>query len=410
MRVAFIVDAFPTISETFILNQITGLIDLGHQVVIFAGARCGDRESQLDIRRYNLDDKTYYHNEKPTNRWGRTLLAVVLLGYYFFKSPKTLLNSLNFFKYGRDAASLSLFYKAVLFTARGPFDILQCHFAPNGSLGVLLRELGVRGKVITMFHGYDIRRGIAEGKEIYAELFRDGDCFLSISDYNEKYLTEFGADPQRIVYHPVGIDLSKFVFRGARAVSGPKEPVKILTVARLIEVKGLNYALHAVSELVHVKGMRHVRYQVVGDGPLRGEMEELVEKLNIKPYVHFFGLQQAAGVIQLLRESDLFLLPSLGEALPVVLMEAQAVGLPVVATKVGSVHQVVLDGQSGFLVPPKDVGAMVDKLHELISHRETWLSMGEVGRRHIESHYDIHQLNKRLVSIYQECLAGHGNL
>lgn len=409
MRIAFIVDAFPTISETFILNQITGLIDLGHQVVIFAGTRCEERESQPDIRTYNLDDHTYYHNEKPDNRWGRILLAFILFGYYFFKSSRTILNSLNVFKYGGDAASLSLFYKVILFTARGPFDILQCHFAPNGSLGVLLKELGVRGKVVTMFHGYDIRRGVAEGKEIYAKLFRDGDCFLSISDYNEKHLIEFGADPKKIVHHPVGIDLTKFMFRGARAVSDLKEPVKILTVARFIEVKGLNYALHAISELVHARNVRHVRYQVVGDGPLRDEMEELTAKLNIKPFVHFFGLQQAAGVIQLLRESDLFFLPSLGEALPVVLMEAQAVGLPVVATKVGSVHQVVLDGQSGFLVPPTDVEAMVDKLNELIDRRDLWPSMGEAGRRHIEQHYDIHQLNQRLVSIYQECLTRHEN-
>jgi colanic acid/amylovoran biosynthesis glycosyltransferase len=120
--------------------------------------------------------------------------------------------------------------------------------------------------------------------------------------------------------------------------------------------------------------------------------------------VRLLGAKSQDEVIGELRRSDILLAPSLAEALPVSLMEAHAMGLPVVATRVGSVDQIVREGCSGFLVEPGDAAALCRPLADLIRHPELRSEMGRRGRRHIERHYDIERLNDRLVEIYRELL------
>ena len=132
----------------------------------------------------------------------------------------------------------------------------------------------------------------------------------------------------------------------------------------------------------------------------------MAQKLDIKDKVYFMGPQTQEAVIRILRESHLFLLPSIDEALPVVLMEAQASGLPVVATDVGSVAQVMVDNRSGYIVPVRDPKAMCDKMEYLIRNPHLWPAMGQEGRRHVEGRYDIKELNQRLVHLCQGLLGG----
>ncbi len=407
MRIAFIVDSFPILSETFILNQITGLIELGHDVEIFAGFRPRENKIHSETKEYNLLEHTHYHNDKPLNRCKRGIKGMKLLLQNIWKNPGVILRALNFIRYGKEALSLTLLYRAALFLRTGEFDIIFCHFATNGNLGALMKELGIKGKLVAMFHGYDIRLGIKEGGEIYHKLFKYGDCFLSISDYNYRHMVMFGADPRRIIHHSVGIDLGKFSFReGSDSARRSGKPVRILTVGRLIQEKGLNYGIHALHKLLHDKDSRNLEYRIIGDGPLMEELHEMVRELNLTQSVHFLGPRENDQVITFLRESDIFLLPSIAEALPVSLMEAQAVGLPVVATSVGSVSQVVDAGKSGFLVPERDVDAMAERLGYLIEHPEVWPEMGQAGRKFVEEHYNIDKLNDRLVEIFRGLLDG----
>lgn len=485
MRIAFIVVSFPAVSETFVLNQITGLIDLGHTVEIFAGscpkgslaktpcaareARQGRQRSQrkgetsnlqpptlnierevrhTDIDRYHLMAHTRCHNYKPAN-WGhRILKAAWLMLAQGWRNPLAVLRSLNVFKYGREALSLNLFYKTILFLSAGKFDVIYCQFGSSGNVGAMLKELGISGKLMTMFHGSDIRRGIEKGAGIYRRLMDQGDCFLSISDFNYKHLVGFGVDPQKIVPHPVGIDLTRFPFRESDGIIKEGEPVRILTMARLSQEKGLEYGIRAVGRLLqktidkktfnierstsNVQRYRvdtddnteqkadasvpsvvnsspkdaFLRYQIIGDGPLEAELKTLVKDLGLGDIVEFLGAQDSDKVAESLQKSHLFLLPSIAEATPVSLMEAQAVGLPVVATRVGGVSEVVVDGKSGFLVPPGDMDALAEKLRYLIENPCLWSAMGRRGREHVEQHYDIAKLNKRLVEIFEGMVQG----
>ena len=149
----------------------------------------------------------------------------------------------------------------------------------------------------------------------------------------------------------------------------------------------------------------NLKYNIIGDGPLIGDLKYIVNKMMLNNVVHFLGPKEQEEIIDLLQQSHIFLCPSIAEALPVSIMEAQAVGLPVVATDVGSVSQIVLDGKSGFLVPARNVDALTERLLYLIDHPEICIQMGRHGRNNVEIHFDIDKLNDRLVQIYERLLA-----
>ena len=401
MNIAFIVDVFPSLSQTFVLNQITGLLDRGHQVDVFTREIGADKEEHPDIDRYRLRDRTYPLG-CPAARWSRLRRGADLCVRRMRSNPGAVLGALNVFRYGRFAASLTLLFQSAPFFRR--YDIVHCQFGHNGRLGATLKELGLQRKLVVTFHGYDIRAGLASGGAVYGALWEAVDRLIAISKYNHDHLLRFGADPKKIVYHPVGIDCKRFsTKRGGDA--SRDYGIKLLSVARLVEEKGLETGIRALHQLSRQRPEVLFRYDIIGDGPLRDRLQRLVDELSLSSCIHLLGGKSQDDVIEALHGSDVLLAPSLAEALPVSLMEAHAAGLPVLATRVGSVDQIVQDGVSGFLVPAGDVAALSRRLADLAGNEDERKKMGRRGRRHIEQHYDIDRLNDRLVSLYQELLA-----
>lgn len=403
VKVAFLVPRFPILSETFILNQITGLLDSGCDVQIFSRYHPKDSLFHDDVRKYRLMEKVTYL-DSPKNSLARARSALHLLRRHGLKAPVTMLNALNPFKYGKYALSFRMMHWVTLFL--GDYDILLCHFGhPAGMLGASLKEVGIKGKLVTMFHGHDIRLGLDKGAHIYSKLFRYGDCFLSISDYNYKNLVKFGAESKKIIHHPVGIDLDLFS-PDEKKVKTNDVGITILTVARLVPEKGLEYGIKAVCEVLRKHPGIDFKYHIFGSGPQETHLKQLTKDCGITEAVTFFGPIGQDRVVEEMKNADIFLLPSVAEALPVCLMEAQAMKLPVIATDVGSVSQVVVNGKSGFIVPECDIKALADKLGYLVEHPEIRPEMGNAGRGHIIKHYDIHKLNDRLLKIFQLLLDG----
>ena len=399
MKIAFIVGEFPSLSETFILNQITGLLDLGHDVEIFAQKGNFNGKIHPDVIDYNLKNRVHYFNIPP-HRIKRIIKAIFFLITNFCRSPIKILKSLNIFRYGKHALSLNLLYATISFLNKD-FDIIYCHFGPIGNMGACLKQIGFKGKIVTMFHGSDIRLGIIKGKNYYKKLFEVGDCFLVISKYNYKNLVRFGANPKKIIFHPVGIDINKFT----NFLTRKQKKTIILTVARLIEEKGLSYSLKAIKLLLERNPRLNIKYRIIGDGPLKKNLEEIVKDFNLNDLVDFLGATEQKGVIKEMEKSNIFLLPSIAEALPVVLMEAQAMKLPVITTNVGGIPEVIVDGKSGFLVPSMDIKAMAKKIEYLLRNPKIRLQMGTYGRKHIIKNYDINKLNPRLIKIFQNLIA-----
>ncbi len=402
MRIAFLVGRFPTISKTFILDQIIGLIERGHEVDIFSGSRGKDPKVHPDVRKYDLLSKTHYRYSPPK--------AIERIIDYSWKNPFALVKSLNIFKYGKNALSLRLFFAALPFLRGGSYDIIHCHFGSKGILGVLLRELGViEGKVITSFHGYDVNTyPLKHGKEVYKLLFQKVDLCTINTDFTGNKVKALGCPEDKIVKLPVGLDIAKFPFieREYNSV----DTVKVLTVGRLVEKKGLEYSIKAVAKVL--KRNPNLQYQIVGDGVLRNQLHKLVRRLGIEDKVKLLGWMNQDEVRGLYAKAHIFVLSSATdrngdqEGQGLVLQEAQAMGLPVISTLHNGIPEGVLDGQSGFLVGERDVDALAFKLQYLIEHPEIWPEMGRAGRQFVEKHYDIKKLNDQLVEIYQGVLRG----
>ncbi len=407
MKIAFIVTGFPTLSETFILNQITGLLDMGYDVEIFAQFNPKDKKLHADVKKYQLMRRVHYFN-MPNNKVKRILKAMFLIIKNFYKAPLKILKSLNLFRYGETALSLRLLYTLIPFLDKR-FDIIHCHFGPNGIIGAYLKEIGINSKLITTFHGYDMSTFIVtNGNNIYEKLFLNGDLFLPISDYWRRKLIRLGCDEKKIIVHRMGIDLKKFKF--SERMKQSEEPIKILTIGRLVEKKGQEYAIRAIAKVV--KKYKNITYLTAGDGPLRNKLEDLVHELGIEKHVKFLGAIEQNDVLKLYQQAHIFVLPSITasngdqEGIPVVLMESQAMGLPVISTYHTGIPEVIVDGKSGFLVPEKDVDALIERLEYLIEHSELWPDMGRYGRKFVEEKYDIKKLNQKLVEIYQNLIKG----
>lgn len=414
MRIAFIVPIFPSLSQTFVLNQITGLMDLGHDIEIFAYRGVNDAKIHHDVFKYRLLERTQYyggsHLKIPKNKLLRILKGIALSAKGIWINPKPVLNSLNINKQGRQALTFRLLFCMMPFMQKDPYDIIHCHFGPVGNHILRLKELGaITGKLITTFHGYDISNYLEDkDARIYENLFAKGDQFLPISRRWKQKLVELGCKEDKIQVHRMGIDLSKFQLR-IRSVS-KNETVNILTVARLVEKKGIEYGIRAVAKLL--KDYPNVAYRIAGDGPLREYLEDLIRRLKVDENVHLLGPAKQHEIVDLMINSDILVAPSVTakdgdqEGIPVVLMEAFATGLPIISTYHSGIPELVQDGVSGFLVPERDVEGLSEKLIDLISKPEMRFEMGLAGRKCVEAEYDIVKLNESLVKTFEGLMAG----
>jgi colanic acid/amylovoran biosynthesis glycosyltransferase len=294
---------------------------------------------------------------------------------------------------------------AILFQhqQKQPYDIIHCHFGYNGLVGVILRDIGaVQGKVITTFHGIDVTNYVKNnGEGAYDLLFQLGDLFLPISELWKRRLIELGCNGN-IIVHRMGIDCNKFTFTARKLRANGV--VQIVTIARLAEKKGVEYAIRAVAKLA--KSKTNLNYTIVGDGLLKERLQQLIQELNVDNIVTLVGWKQQQEVIEIINNSDIMLAPSVTskdgdrEGIPVVLMETMAMGLPIVSTVHSGIPELVENGVSGFLVPERDVDALAEKLNYLVENPEVWNKMGAAGRAFVEKYYNADKLNDKLVEIY----------
>ena len=411
MRVACIVAKFPVISETFILAQITGLLERGHEVDIYAlnGRPQATSRLQPEVEKYGLLDRTYYVPWMPANYFLRALKGLVLLFAKCCKDPLVWLRALNVFKYGKQATSLELLYRTIPLLGKGAYDIIHCQFGTVGIKAIELRNLGaLRGKLVVSFRGSDISKYPRQhGNDVYNRLFAIGDLFLPNCDHFKRRLARLGCDEKKIVVHRSGINCAKFALTPRPPL--PNGSVRIITIGRLVEKKALDYSIRAVAKLAERN--LNIEYKIFGDGPLRGELQQLIEELRLARTTKLLGSKHQQEITEILNDAHIFMAPSMtakdgDQDGPLnVLKEAMAMGLPVVSTYHAGIPELIEDGVSGLLVPEYDIDALVEKLSYLIEHPEIWSRMGRAGRAHVEKHWDSRKLNDALVSHYQRLLS-----
>ncbi len=400
MRVAFIVNGFPRFSETFLLDQITGVIDQGHRVRIFAKPVFINEPVHPDVEEYHLTRHVSYHVSPWRQKGLRRLQA---LGYMTKTGVVTPIQTFRLMKYLMGRKSLpdysELFF--LLSVLRWRPDILICHFGPNGLLATPLKDI-VPGLIfVTMFHGYDVRMALEGDRGMYRCLFSKADLILANSESTYQKLVELGAEPRRLRLHYETFDYRRFA-RPNGHMPGSDKGLVLLTVARLVPEKGLEYALRAFRALKDLHPEMPITYRILGSGPLEDDLRKLARELGIESRVVFAGIGDSNRVKQELQKAHLFLLPSVQEAFGVVLLEAQAAGVPIVASNVGGIPEAVMPGRSALLSQPGDVEDIARKLDYLIQHPEIRAVMAEAGQSHVRDNFDKAILNDRLMQYIHE--------
>lgn len=402
MKIAFFIDVFPRLSNTFILNQITGLLERGHEVDIFARSIGDFDHAHAEVARYRLRERMR-HIPVPPGRIRRFTKAFTLLAERRAWHP-LVVDALNVRRYGKDALTLVQLYTVLSFLARRDYDVVHCQFAKLAPLLLPLRDAGVlSARLVTSFRGADLTRQLLRHPRIYERLFEVGDLFLPVSRTFAQRLVEAGCDPGKVVVHHSGIECDRFPFQERRLAPG--ETARLLFVGRLTEKKGVRYAVEALARVVN--GGHDVTLTLVGDGEERERIERQVDGLGLRQRVQVTGQQDQKEVISHLRRSHLLIAPSVTasdgdqEGIPNVLKEAMATGIPVLATSHSGIPELVEDGVSGHLVEERNVDALAAGLVRLLESPETWPEMGRAGRAKVEAEFDSGNLNDELVELYR---------
>lgn len=175
---------------------------------------------------------------------------------------------------------------------------------------------------------------------------------------------------------------------------------RLLYVGRLAAMKGLPLLFEALSQLK--ERFPNVKLTVVGDGEEREDIKAIAQSLNITEHIDFVGYKSQAEVREYLQQSDIFVLPSFAEGVPVVLMEAMAAGVPVLTTQIAGVPELVAHDRSGWLVPPGDVTTLVDGLATLIDNAELRDRLGQAGQAKVAAEFNVVEEAKKLADIFQQ--------
>lgn len=289
--------------------------------------------------------------------------------------------------------------------------LVHAHFGPDAALIMpLARRLGV--PLVATFHGYDATMADRAARQSFflhrryldrrAALQRDGRLFLAVSRFVRDRLLAQGYPADRTVVHYAGLRLE--VFHPDYAVL--REPL-VLFVGRLAPEKGCLDLIGAMRRVQDV--CPEAELVVLGDGPLGPWLERLARSVGVQ--CRFLGSVSQQDVIHWMSRAQVLCAPSVtlptdeAEGFGLACAEAQAMALPVVATRVGGIPEVVADGESGLLVRERDQAALADRIVRLLQDGGLRDRMGAAGRRRVERCFNGWTQARRLEGLYAEALA-----
>ena len=406
MKILFVVEHFPAVSETFVLNQVTGLLDLGHDVTVYSVGRPVADVVHREFAEYRLAERTWKVSGAPVSKWKRVIRAVGKFPALVRRCGVRAFAPLNPFRYGFQVFGLGFLYLCFPFLEhRAEFDMIQCHVGDKGKLALLWRRMGLlSGPIATVFHAHELA-GLddSEGPAVFGDLISSNTLLLPISNRWRDRLIRWGADPAITVVHHMGVELQKFPFlpKPEHQVS----PVKVLSVGRLTEQKGYESAIRTLAHLRATSAKRY-EYTIVGSGELETSLRELVNELKLQDVVVFAGPRTQDEVRRYLADADVFFLPSVTarngfqEGIPVALMEAMACGVPVVSTRHSGIPELVEHGVSGCLAEEHDATKLAEFIERIADDEAFSRTLVKNARARIENGFSMDDLNKRLEGLF----------
>ena len=358
LNVLFVVAYFPAPSQTYILNLMTGLLDHGHNISILSFLKKKCENPHPNIEEYSLMDHVIYGTESQLPNCD-----------IVFCQSATLANRM----------------------------------LKNKALQQWLADK----KIAVCLRGHDItKNSLKKDSNLYAELFERAHLFLPVCDYFKQLLIKLGCPVEKIIVHHSGIDGSQFFFKERKKPE--KGYIRFVSVCRLIEKKGLEYALQAFATVF--KEYKNILFTIIGDGPLKVKLRKLIKKLKLEKKIILFGWGNQDQIVKILNQSHIFLLPSITaqngdeEGIANALKEAMAMGLVTVGSWHAGTPELIADGESGFLVPQKNSQALASKIKYIIEHPEIWRAIGITARLKIEDEFESKKIVKQLEQLFYELI------
>jgi N-acetyl-alpha-D-glucosaminyl L-malate synthase BshA len=282
-------------------------------------------------------------------------------------------------------------------------DIVHAQGIPRGVACVLAKKL-LNIPCVVGGRGSDVYQPWKYEKVISKFVLGNADALIALTDHMKQKMIEIlGRERDDIFVIPNCIDYEFFSSYLRKQGHATLEPVNnkkkvILYVGRLEPVKGVRYLVQAVRILIN-RGFRNMKLLIVGDGSEKRYLEELVKKLGLEDYIVFVGRAPHDKIPEYMASADLLVLPSLSEGFPNTIIEAMAMGLPVIASRVGGLPWIIKDGENGFLVEPRNPRDIAEKIILLLTNDDLRVYM---SRRNIEKarEYDWENIIKRLEKVY----------
>lgn len=314
-------------------------------------------------------------------------------------------------------AVIALYRRLARLVRQDGIELIQTHLPAANYLGLLLtwrRRCAVVGTIHNnqeFRYGHDVSTWRARLRQrAYRSLVRRCDAVVTVSaDVRDSLVRDLrlgASEAEKLAIVPNGVpmpaQLPAAELLGVRQRYGckPAEPL-VVGAGRLTSQKNFEALIEAAASMLR----QHVSFRVLvaGDGPLRGDLQARIDGHGLSERFRLLG--NITDLATLLQAADLFVLPSAWEGLPLVLLEAMASGLPVVATAIEGVSEVVTDGESGLLVPPGDSGALASALTSLLADPVKRESLGAAGRQVVARDHSFESTVQRLDSLYRRILA-----
>jgi glycosyltransferase involved in cell wall biosynthesis len=397
-RILYLLDIFPAISETFILNEILELERRGYEILILARKKEASVPHNLVSK---LKAKIVYLPDSHALRNKQLFISHMKM---MFLHP---INYIRTFAFAlrRKKIGLFWFFKVAAYYAgiiegcrvkgvgcRVKIDHIHSHFASLASCYAMLigRILG-KPYTFTVHGWYDLY--VAPPADL-KERALFAKKVITISEYNKRYLMEkFNIPAEKLKVVHCGVDLGYFNSPEPKAHSpeplapSPEGEKLILSVARLHPVKGLDTLIRACGLLA--KTGNGFKCAIVGDGEERPRLLDLIDKMGLNAKVALLGAMKSEEVKDLYRKASVFVLPSKHETMGVTTMEAMACGVPVVSTNIYGIPELVDHNVNGFLISPGDDRQLADYLQLVLTDRDRSRKMGKMGRQKIEREFNL---------------------
>jgi teichuronic acid biosynthesis glycosyltransferase TuaC len=280
------------------------------------------------------------------------------------------------------------------------FDLLHAHVAlPDGGAGIYFKEK-YRVPLVVTVHGRDFQSTLKKGPGCRQKLFEilaKADQVITVSS-KLKNLVREQEFASKIKVVPNGINPQDFPRAGAFSDRAGEK--RMVSVSNLKKIKGIDLNLKALAQVL--KTYPHLRYTIVGEGPERKNLENLVKDLKLEDKVEFRGQLPNPKALEEMAKGDLFSLPSYEEGFGVVYLEAMALGLPTIGVLGEGIEDVITDGENGLLVRPRDVEHLAQTLLKVLTNPDLAARLGKAGRETVLNNFTWERVAQKITEIYEE--------